>query len=121
MKKVDQLWVQLSRRGGSRLTINRRHPLVVQVLANSGPMRRDVTDLLAILEQTIPVLLLPGEATEELPLEERTPEDILRLAERVYEGLLATGLSRNEARQRVRHTEPFHLYPSLMDQLEGTK
>jgi hypothetical protein len=79
-----------------------------------------VSDLLSVLEQTIPTLLLPADRQEEVPLEDRAPEEILRLAEVAYEALLASGLSRSEARQRLMNTEPFHLYPSLVARFGGT-
>lgn len=118
-KSVDQLWVQRARHGRTRLTINRRHPLVSHLLRDAGEFKRDLSDLLAVLEQTIPVLLLPSEQTEEIPLEDRPPEDILRLAEVAYDALLSSGLSRSEARQRLMNTEPFHLYPSLAARFGG--
>jgi hypothetical protein len=115
-KSVEQLWVQRARHGSTRLTINRKHPFVAHVLKASG-VRRDLSDLLAVLEQTIPVLLLPADRGDETPLEDRAPKDILRLAELVYETLLSSGLSRSEARQRLLNTEPFHLYPSVVGDL----
>jgi len=112
--RVDQLWVQKSRHGRQLLTINRKHPLVAHLLAAPTPKRREITDLLLVIEQTIPVLLLPAERAEELPLEDQAPDDIIRLAELAYETLLSGGLSRAEARQRLMHTEPFHHYPELV-------
>jgi hypothetical protein len=118
---VEQLWVQKARHGKTRLSINRHHPLVTHLLDSAGGLKRDVSDLLVVLEETIPVLLLPADRPDELPLEDRAPDDILRLAEVAYEALLTGGLSRSEAQQRLMNTEPFHLYPDLVQRFGGTE
>ena len=66
------------------------------------------------------MLLLPSDRVNDVPLEDQAPQDILRLAETAYEALLATGLSRSEARQRLLNTEPFNLYPSLVSAFGAT-
>lgn len=113
---VEQLWIQRARRGHMRLTINRRHPLVAHALETAGAHRRDLSDLMALLEETIPALLLAAPPPNDTPLEDRPPEEIVRIAEVAYDSLLTEGLSRKEACQRLKNTEPFHLYPALIDE-----
>jgi hypothetical protein len=114
--RINQVWVQKAHHGSTRLAINRKHPLVDHLLSVSGERKGDISDLLLVLEQTIPILLLPQGPTADVPLEDVAPGDIIKLAETAYDALITSGLSRSEARQRLAHTEPFHLYPSLISQ-----
>jgi hypothetical protein len=120
-RTIEPLWIQRARHGRTRLTINRSHPLVRHLLNVSRAEHWGLNDLLSVLEQTIPVLLLPSGPSDEAPLDDRPADDIVRLAEVVYETLLKSGLSRGEARQRLMNTEPFHLYPSLLEKFGGTR
>ena len=114
VERVEQLWVQRATRQGPQLRINRTHPLVAHVLREATTPKRDISALLSVLEETIPVLLLPAERQEDPPLADEPPETIARLAEVVYESLLKRGLTRGEARQRLVNTEPFNMYPHLL-------
>ena len=113
--RVEQLWIQKATHSGPALRINRAHPLVNRALEDAGPARSDLARLLTVLEGTIPPLLLPSDSTGEVPLSDRPAEEILAMAERIYDGFLARGMTRSEARQRLLNTEPFNLYPNLVE------
>jgi hypothetical protein len=110
-----QVWSQRSQHGQTRLTVNRRHPLVAEVLEQAGGKRRSISDLLRLIEQTVPALLLPSAPSERTPFEDDPTEDLIRMAEMVYDALLGQNMSRAEALQRLLNTEPFYLYPSIKD------
>jgi hypothetical protein len=110
-----QVWTQRSRHGEARLTINRNHPLVSELLGQVGPLRRSVNDLLRLVEQTVPVLLLPTIPPDRAPFEDEPTEELIRMAELVYDALLAQEMTRAEALQRLLNTEPFYLYPVIKE------
>lgn len=114
-----QVWTQRSQHGTTRLTINRKHPLIVNLLEGAGPQRRTVGDVLRLIEQTIPVLLLPSTPAERAPFEDEPTEELIRLAEVVYDALLSQDLSRSEALQRLLNTEPFYLYPAIKEHFDA--
>ena len=99
--------------------INRKHPMVQAVLREGGGDPANLRALLRLLEETVPVPALrvlhetdtaddpepfggPGKATEEAT----------RVAQRMFDVLVAQGRSPDEARQVIRTTQPF-------DQLDG--
>jgi len=114
-RRIDQVWVQRSVHGTSEVRINRAHPLVANLLDEAGPLGSDLRALLSLLEEALPTPLLPTRPAERVPLQDRPPEQLLALADSVYEGLLRKGMTRAEAAQRIRNTEPFHLYPSILE------
>jgi Histidine kinase-, DNA gyrase B-, and HSP90-like ATPase len=114
-RKIDQVWVQRSVHGRSELRINRQHPLVANLLEEAGLLGSDLRALLSLVEEALPTLLLPTDVSDWAPLQDRPPEQLLALADGLYETLLRKGMSRAEAAQRICHTEPFHLYPSILE------
>ena len=79
-------------------------------------------DLIRVLEETIPIPLLPGPRAEEpgVPFDAEPDEELAGLVERVYEVFLRSGLTRQAARDRLLKIEPFNLYPGLVDQIVGS-
>jgi hypothetical protein len=114
-----QVWTQRTQHGEARLTINRKHPLILNLLDAAGSQRRNLSDALHLIEQTIPVLLLPTAPAERTPFEDEPPEELSRLAEVVYDALLSQDMTRSEALQRLLNTEPFYLYPAIKEHFDG--
>jgi hypothetical protein len=114
-----QVWTQRTQHGEPRLTINRKHPMIVNLLEGSGAQRRTLSDALHLIEQTIPVLLLPATPVDRTPFEDDPPEELIRLAEVVYDALLSQDMTRSEALQRLLNTEPFYLYPVIKEHFDG--
>ena len=120
-RPAEPVWQQFRRHGESTFRINRQHPLIAELLENSGAGQKALVDLIRIIEETLPVPLLPGGRAEQSrpPFDAEADEDVVRIAERVYESLLGTGMTRRAARDRLLKIEPFNLYPSLVDQIFG--
>jgi len=110
-----QVWTQRSQHGETRLKINRRHPMIVNLLDGAGSQGRSVSDVLGLIEQTVPTLLQPSTPSERTPFDDEPTEELIRLAEIVYDALLSQDMSRSEALQRLLNTEPFYLYPVIKD------
>ena len=116
------VWRQFRRHGKPAFRINRKHPVISELLENSAAGRKALRDLLRVIEETLPVPVLPGRQDEErrLPFDATPDREIVGVAERVYETLLRKGLTREAARDRLLKIEPFNLYPDLVDQLYGS-
>ena len=121
-RPAEPVWSQLRQHGKPTFRINRKHPLIAELLENSGEGRQALVDLMRVIEETLPVPLLPGRQAEEprLPFDAEADQELAGLAERVYEGLLRAGLTRQAARERLLKIEPFNLYPGLVDQIVGS-
>ena len=121
-KPAEPVWQQFKKHGTMTFRINGKHPLIAELLENSGAGRRALLDLIRVIEETLPVPLLPGGRAEESrpPFDAEADKEIERVAERVYERLLREGLTRHAARDRLLKIEPFNLYPDLVDQICGS-
>jgi hypothetical protein len=118
-QKVVPLWEQRQLRGERIFRINRKHPVIVELLTGSD-LRVGVRALLKLLEETIPVPLLPvSKPSDALPFDGAPPDDVLKLGEQLYERFLETGSTRADARARVLQCEPFALWPEHFAHLGG--
>ena len=121
-RPTEPVWRQMRRHSEPAFRINRKHPLVVELLTQSGEGRQALMDLIRVLEETIPVPLLPGPRAEEpaLPFDAEPDGDLGGVVERAYEMLLRSGLTRQAARDQLLKIEPFNLYPDLVEQVVGS-
>jgi hypothetical protein len=124
-KRADQgitaLWQERVKHGRISYQINRDHPVVATAL--DEPSARTVRLVLRLIEETVPVPLIAinnSERTEEhsSPLEDTTPKAAAHLAEEVYLAAVSRGMSHNGAKSLVMTTDPFHLYPELVEVLD---
>lgn len=121
-KPAEPVWRQFRRHGELVFRINRKHPIVLELLENAGEERRTLLDLIRVLEATIPVPLLPSRRDDEQTAAFKTDldEELGELAERVYERFLKKGLTRQAAKEHLLRIEPFNLHPDLVDEIVGT-
>ncbi|RJQ10180.1 MAG: ATP-binding protein [Dehalococcoidia bacterium] len=119
---AEPVWRQLRKHGELAFRINRKHPLIEELLDSAGPNRQAISDLIRVMEETIPVPLLPGaKQTEPKPaFSEDADDELVALAERIYERFLNNGLSREAARDRLLTIEPFNLYPEMVERMTRT-
>lgn len=117
--RIEHVWTLTARNGVREPTINRAHPLVAKLLGEAGPRRAEVSLLLSLIEEALPAPLLEAKSDQRPPLEDRAPDELLALAESAYESLLRQGRSRREAAQRIRNTEPFNLFPAILERFGG--
>jgi hypothetical protein len=112
-------WDVRRRDGAVHCKINRRHPLVQEVLRVSGDRESDLRALLRLLEETVPVTALrvlhETDTTDDpVPFDGAPPTDpeVVEVAERILQALVARGDSPKAARERLRTMQPF-------DQIRG--
>jgi hypothetical protein len=112
------VWRQVRRHGELTFTINRDHPLVVEILDKLGSARAEGRMFLQLVEDTVPIPMLPTRLKDEpvTPLDMAGEEQLLSLAEAVYSRYLLT-MDREHARKRLAITQPFDQYPEVIKNL----
>lgn len=110
--------------GAPKYHINRAHPLVARCLSKEGSHSKEVSELLDLLEATVPVhrIWLDVSAKPETPTSVTTSlseKVVFDLARRLVNKLAAApGESRTTALAAVRRIEPFDQFPSVLAALE---
>jgi len=110
-------WTVQHRNGQVTCRVNRKHPLVKQVLRGGADESADAAALIRLLEETVPVAALrvmhQAETIDDPdPFAGEPDEEAVKVAERIQSALISQGLSPHEARRRIRLMSPF-------DQLAG--
>lgn len=118
---VVPVWHQRRRHGELVFRINRSHPLVAELVAALGEQRRFVGQILDLIEETVPVPVLPTTppGDQHLAFEGRPPAEVVKLAGQLYESFLRQGLSRAQAGERLLNCEPFNEYPDILRAIMG--
>ena len=117
-RTIIPVWQQRRRHGELVLSINRRHPLIAEVLAGGGTSRRQLEAVLDLIEETIPAAALPSASPPDRRAHDgQPPEPVIELARRLYETFLHGGLNRQQAAEKLLACEPFDEYPDLMDNI----
>ncbi len=117
---VATAWRAEHTREGVRYRIDTAHPAVASVLADAGTLTPQVTTMLRIIEETIPVqrIWLDTVEQKETPrtaFESAPPDEIVEVLRVVYGNLInRKGLSPALAREQLLRTDPFHRYPNLV-------
>lgn len=98
--------------------VNRKHPLVQQVLRGGAGQSADVSALIRLLEETIPVAALrvmdQAETIDDPePFAGTADADATQVAERVQAAFISQGLTPYEARSRIRLMPPFDQIPGF--------
>jgi hypothetical protein len=122
-KELERPWVSTTRNGHTIYKISRQHPLIKGVLYKLGSLKPEVNAMLRFLEETVPVQKIWLDAAEKnhgnaIPYEGVEEAILLADMKRVWEMLLESGVSEDEARMRIGSMEPFNRYPEEITQLK---
>lgn len=122
-KEVLQAWRAEHFKGGMRYRIDESHPAVRLVLEQCGDLAPDVRTMLRVIEETIPVQRIWLDTTEarETPrtgFSGEPPQAVVEVLKTLFKNMVQRkGMSPEEARERLRSSEPFNMHPQLVDQL----
>ncbi len=117
---VATAWRSEHTREGIRYRIDTTHPAIAAVLDDSGDLKSQVTMMLRVIEETIPVQRIWLDTTEQKETPPTrfagTPSDeVLEVLRVLYRNLITRkGLSPSLARARLLRTDPFHQYADLV-------
>lgn len=117
---VVQAWAPERLKGGVRYRIDPAHPAVAAVLDQAGPLAEDIHAMLRVIETTVPVQQIwldtaeardtPRPATADAPSQEA-----VAMLEVLFRNLVQRrGLTVEQARGKLLHTEPFNAWPDLV-------
>lgn len=117
---VAQVWRAEHFKGGIRYRIDVNHPAIRAVLDQAGELSTEISAILRIIEETVPVQRIWLDTTEakEVPrtgFAGHPPSELVTVLEVLYKNLLTRkGLSPALAREQLLHMEPFHEYTHLV-------
>lgn len=122
---LEMAWQGRSTTGGAVYRINREHPAVAAAMDAAGDARAAFEAVLKVIEATVPVERIwldtaeRGEVTDAQSAAEPAPElvAVARMLFAHWTGKL--GLTPEAAARRLRATDPFHNFPSLVTELLG--
>lgn len=123
---VVQAWRADRLAGGVRYRIDADHPAVAAVLEHADPLRADIDAMLAVIEATVPVQQIWLDTAEAKDTPRATPDRVPtdaehRMLQTVFRNLVSRkGYSVEQARSKLRSSEPFDAWPDLIDTLVPT-
>lgn len=113
------LWEKKVKHGKIFYSINRQHPLVTDLLDNSGDNVSQLKALLKLIEETVPVNLIlidnaEGSDKHGKPFEASPSSELKEVAIEIYRTLLKSGLTPQEVKNKILTMEPFDNYPDFV-------
>lgn len=113
-------WEERARHGKRFYKINRSHPLLNQLLSNSGDLKKDIEKVIQFIEETIPVPLITLQESENekphgQPFEGIDHNAIKETMQKLFDGFISSGLSIEKAKARILNTEPFNFYSEYIE------
>jgi hypothetical protein len=116
------LWEERARHGKRFYKINRKHPLLNELLSKSGNLNKDIEKVIQFIEETIPVPLITLQESENVkshgqPFEGMNHSSIKETISDIYNLHIQSGLSSDRAKARILNIEPFNFYPEYVETL----
>lgn len=114
------LWEERARHGKRFYKINRKHPLLNELLAKAGALKKDIEGVIQFIEETIPVPLITLQESENekphgQPFEGIDHNAIKETMQKLFNGFVKSGLSIEKAKARILNTEPYNFYPEYIE------
>ena len=119
---LSYVWKAEKKSGELRVRLNWSHPLVKETIRSAGDNKKDLRALLHFIEETVPVGALrmmydQDSDTDHAPFSGSPADKVLEVAERLYDSYIGSGLSPQQAADRVCKTPPMNEYPDLLHQM----
>jgi hypothetical protein len=114
-------WDKKLRRGKVFYGVNQEHPLVQEVLKLPDVYQPAIRALLRLLEETVPVQQIWIDNTEPekqaQPFDDTPSEQVLEVMVEIYRALRKSGMTQEQARDRILKMEPFQHFDTLIKTL----
>lgn len=113
-------WEERTRHGKRFYKINRKHPLLDDLLSKSGELKKDIEKVIQFIEETIPVPLITLQESENekphgQPFEGIDHYSIKETMQKLFTAYVSSGLSIEKAKARILNTEPYNFYPEYIE------
>ncbi len=115
-------WDKKIRRGKIFYSINQEHPLVKEAMSLPKEHQPLIRALIRLLEETVPVQQIWIDSSTDpenhsQPFEDTPPREVVEVMTQVYQALRKSGLSPQQARDRILTMEPFQHFEALVQTL----
>lgn len=113
-------WEERARHGKRFYKINRKHPILNELLSKSGDLKKDIEKVVQFIEETVPVPLITLQESENekphgQPFEGIDHNAIKETMQKLFNGFINSGLSVEKAKARILNTEPYNFYPEYIE------
>ena len=122
-QQYQPLWKEIKKENEWSFHINRDNQLVTEIMemAKESPSKA-IETLLKLVETTLPVQKIYIHEADDNKVQKNTSNDfdmdrLTKLMKRIYEKLRLGGYSEEQAKNKLRNTEPFDNYIPLIDEL----
>ena len=114
------VWLRKVRHGKIFYEINRNHPVVRELLGKADGKQREISALLRLVEETVPVSYVVMNNAENPdghagPYEGAPSGELVELLTLTVEAFLRQGLEPIQVRERIAVLEPFSFYPEVVE------
>ena len=121
-EEYSPFWEERTRHGKRFYKLNRKHPLLSELLAKSNNLKGEIEKILQFIEETIPVPLITLQENENnqahgQPFEGKNHDAVLDTMKAMYQNLIIKGLTDERAKSIILNIEPFNFYPQYSEQL----
>lgn len=120
--QFQPVWNEKLRHGKRFYSINREHPIIINLLESIQDHHSELHELLRYIEETVPVPLITIKESEQpenqcSPFEGIDKELILSSMKKMYDILVQKGKNNEEAKAHIISIEPFNLFPHFLEYL----
>jgi len=115
-------WEERIRHGKRFYTLNRKHPVIKDLLSSGNELSDQIEKALQFIEETIPVPLITLQENENekphgQPFEGKNIDVVIGVMKSMYESMVNSGENPEHARARIANIEPFNFYLEHLEHL----
>lgn len=121
--EFQHIWNEKVRHGKRFYEINREHPAIRMFSEAMPGQEKNLKELLRFIEETVPVPLITIREAEQpeiqcSPFEHVDHDPVRKLMQQMFEKLLATGKTDEQAKGIILNIEPFNHFPQYLELLK---
>lgn len=114
------LWEDYKRHDKRFYKLNRKHPVIKQLLECGGSYKLEIEKALRFIEETIPIPLIALKENENeyphgQPFEGTNHDLVQQTMKAMYQNLLKQGIKNDAAKGIILNIEPFNYYPQYVE------
>lgn len=116
------VWQEKARHGKRFYKLNRSHPSLAGLFASAGELKNDLSRLIELIEETIPIPLITLQESEHKnpsgkPFEGANHEGLKVGIRKTFQNLIDEGFKPERAAAMVMSIDPYHNYPEYIEPL----